>query len=171
MYVMDAAKVGRWCGIDTDQRHWLLSRSRPLALTIRALHQWQEVSPLNLSRNYIYLYVCISVYVYVLLVEIFDIAQQLQVFMYNVFFIRYDLELHMVHVARDPSLKNNIAVVGLFYKIGHHDAFLSKVQIPTQSFFNWNCPFPFVYTLHFTQGTLGLKSKTKQKMSAFKRKK
>ena len=56
----------------------------------------------------------------------------------------------MVHVARDPSLKNNIAVVGLFYKIGHHDAFLSKVQIPTQVFSIEIVLFPLftLYTLH-----------------------
>lgn len=37
------------------------------------------------------------------------------------------MELHMVHVSQDPSVKNNIAVVGLLYKIGPPDAFLSKV--------------------------------------------
>ncbi|KAK7815727.1 alpha carbonic anhydrase 4 [Quercus suber] len=41
---------------------------------------------------------------------------------------RYDLELHMVHLARDPNVTNKIAVVGLFYKIGHHDDFLSKLM-------------------------------------------
>ncbi|KAB1199705.1 Bifunctional monodehydroascorbate reductase and carbonic anhydrase nectarin-3 [Morella rubra] len=41
---------------------------------------------------------------------------------------RYDLELHMVHVTEDPSVKNKIAVVGLFYKIGQPDAFLSKLM-------------------------------------------
>lgn len=99
---------------------------------------------------FICLYISICICSFSNLVEIFDIAQQLQVFMYNVFFIRYDLELHMVHVARDPSLKNNIAVVGLFYKIGHHDAFLSKVQIPTQVFSIEIVLFPLftLYTFH-----------------------
>ncbi|KAB1199703.1 Bifunctional monodehydroascorbate reductase and carbonic anhydrase nectarin-3 [Morella rubra] len=41
---------------------------------------------------------------------------------------RYDLELHMVHVTEDPSVKNKIAVIGLFYKIGQPDAFLSKLM-------------------------------------------
>ncbi|XP_062165868.1 alpha carbonic anhydrase 7-like [Alnus glutinosa] len=40
---------------------------------------------------------------------------------------RYDLELHMVHETQDPSVKN-IAVVGLFYKIGQPDAFISKLM-------------------------------------------
>ena len=48
--------------------------------------------------------------------------------MYFFFFVRYDLELHMVHLAQDPNVTNKIAVVGLFYKIGHHNDFLSKVQ-------------------------------------------
>ena len=65
------------------------------------------------------------------------------------FFIRYDLELHMVHLARDPNVTNKIAVVGLFYKIGHHDDFLSKVQILShKKIFN--------YFFHlFTQRTQG----------------
>jgi hypothetical protein len=33
----------------------------------------------------------------------------------------------MVHETQDPSVKK-IAVVGLFYKIGQPDAFISKVQ-------------------------------------------
>ncbi|RVX11988.1 Alpha carbonic anhydrase 7 [Vitis vinifera] len=37
---------------------------------------------------------------------------------------RYDLELHMVHVSPD----NNIAVVGLIYKTGQPDKFLSKMM-------------------------------------------
>lgn len=37
---------------------------------------------------------------------------------------RYDLELHMVHVSPD----NNIAVVGLLYKTGQPDKFLSKMM-------------------------------------------
>ncbi|KAF5471888.1 hypothetical protein F2P56_008651 [Juglans regia] len=41
---------------------------------------------------------------------------------------RYDLELHMVHLSQDINMKNKIAVVGLFYKIGRPDAFLSKLM-------------------------------------------
>lgn len=40
---------------------------------------------------------------------------------------RFDLELHMVHVTKDVNVKNKIAVVGLFYKIGQPDPFISKV--------------------------------------------
>lgn len=40
---------------------------------------------------------------------------------------RYDLELHMVHASRDQNAKINIAVVGMLYKLGEPDAFLSKV--------------------------------------------
>ncbi|KAA8518687.1 hypothetical protein F0562_016161 [Nyssa sinensis] len=40
---------------------------------------------------------------------------------------RYDLELHMVHVTKDLNVKNKIAVIGLFYKIGKTDKFLSKL--------------------------------------------
>ena len=43
------------------------------------------------------------------------------------FNVRYDLELHMVHVSPD----NNIAVVGLLYKTGQPDKFLSKVKLPS----------------------------------------
>lgn len=43
--------------------------------------------------------------------------------------IRYDMELHMVHSSTDPNMKNQIAVVGVLYKIGHPDPFLSKVII------------------------------------------
>lgn len=40
---------------------------------------------------------------------------------------RYDLELHMVHQNTDPNLKNKITVVGVLYKIGKPDKFLSKL--------------------------------------------
>ncbi|XP_071908311.1 carbonic anhydrase Nec1-like [Coffea arabica] len=40
---------------------------------------------------------------------------------------RYDLELHMVHLSTDPNLKNKIAVIGVLYKIGKPDKFLSKL--------------------------------------------
>ncbi|EOY07966.1 Alpha carbonic anhydrase 7 isoform 2 [Theobroma cacao] len=40
---------------------------------------------------------------------------------------RYALELHMVHQCKDPNVKNNLAVVGLLYKFGAPDAFLSKL--------------------------------------------
>ncbi|KAI6697961.1 hypothetical protein NL676_018080 [Syzygium grande] len=41
---------------------------------------------------------------------------------------RYELELHMVHVNTDPNVENKIAVVGLLYKIGRPDAFISKLM-------------------------------------------
>ncbi|XP_010050504.1 alpha carbonic anhydrase 7 [Eucalyptus grandis] len=41
---------------------------------------------------------------------------------------RYEMELHMVHVSTDPNVENNIAVVGLLYKTGRPDAFLSKLM-------------------------------------------
>ncbi|XP_037494897.1 bifunctional monodehydroascorbate reductase and carbonic anhydrase nectarin-3 [Jatropha curcas] len=37
------------------------------------------------------------------------------------------MELHMVHLSNDPNVKNNITVIGQLYKIGHPDAFLSKL--------------------------------------------
>ncbi|KAE8099690.1 hypothetical protein FH972_017647 [Carpinus fangiana] len=40
---------------------------------------------------------------------------------------RYELELHMVHETSNPGVKK-IAVVGLLYKIGPPDAFLSKLM-------------------------------------------
>ncbi|KAL0336925.1 UNVERIFIED_CONTAM: Alpha carbonic anhydrase 7 [Sesamum calycinum] len=40
---------------------------------------------------------------------------------------RYDLELHLVHLTTDPNVKNKIAVIGVFYKIGKPNQFLSKV--------------------------------------------
>ncbi|KAH6762294.1 alpha carbonic anhydrase 7 [Perilla frutescens var. hirtella] len=41
---------------------------------------------------------------------------------------RYDMELHLVHLNTDPNVKNRIAVVGIFYKIGEPDQFLSKLM-------------------------------------------
>ncbi|KAI5680734.1 hypothetical protein M9H77_01961 [Catharanthus roseus] len=41
---------------------------------------------------------------------------------------RYDLELHMVHLSTDPNVKNKIAVVGVLYKIGKPDKFLSVLM-------------------------------------------
>ncbi|XP_030452431.1 alpha carbonic anhydrase 7-like [Syzygium oleosum] len=41
---------------------------------------------------------------------------------------RYELELHMVHVSTDPDVVNKIAVVGLLYKTGQPNAFLSKLM-------------------------------------------
>ncbi|KAF8042650.1 hypothetical protein BT93_A1094 [Corymbia citriodora subsp. variegata] len=41
---------------------------------------------------------------------------------------RYALELHMVHESTDPDVENKIAVVGLLYKNGVPDAFLSKLM-------------------------------------------
>lgn len=74
--------------------------------------------------------------------------------MYFSFFVRYDLELHMVHLARDPNVTNKIAVVGLFYKIGHHDDFLSKVQILShKKIFNYFF-FSFVYTTRSTRHSM-----------------
>nr|GMC48850.1 alpha carbonic anhydrase 7-like [Ipomoea batatas]GMC56554.1 alpha carbonic anhydrase 7-like [Ipomoea batatas]GME21363.1 alpha carbonic anhydrase 7-like [Ipomoea batatas] len=43
-------------------------------------------------------------------------------------FTRYDLELHMVHQNTDQNLTNQIAVIGVLYKIGKPDAFLSKLM-------------------------------------------
>lgn len=40
---------------------------------------------------------------------------------------RYDMELHMLYASPDPKVQNNTAVVGVLYKIGHPDAFLSKL--------------------------------------------
>ncbi|WCJ34452.1 alpha carbonic anhydrase 7 [Euphorbia peplus] len=40
---------------------------------------------------------------------------------------RYEMELHMVHQSRDINVKNKIAVLGLLYKIGQPDSFLSKL--------------------------------------------
>ncbi|XP_044490644.1 alpha carbonic anhydrase 7-like [Mangifera indica] len=40
---------------------------------------------------------------------------------------RYDLELHMVHTSIDPNATNKITVIGLLYKIGAPDPFLSKL--------------------------------------------
>ncbi|KAI4300343.1 hypothetical protein L6164_033732 [Bauhinia variegata] len=40
---------------------------------------------------------------------------------------RYDLELHMVHQSKSPDGKSRIAVVGIMYKIGRPDPFLSKL--------------------------------------------
>ncbi|KAG6433984.1 hypothetical protein SASPL_105603 [Salvia splendens] len=41
---------------------------------------------------------------------------------------RYDMELHLVHLSTDPNLINRIAVVGILYKIGTPDQFLSKLM-------------------------------------------
>ncbi|KAG6437309.1 hypothetical protein SASPL_102223 [Salvia splendens] len=41
---------------------------------------------------------------------------------------RYDMELHLVHLKTDPNLTNRIAVVGILYKIGTPDQFLSKLM-------------------------------------------
>ncbi|KAI3474609.1 hypothetical protein Pfo_029778 [Paulownia fortunei] len=41
---------------------------------------------------------------------------------------RYDMELHLVHLNTDPNVKNKIAVIGFFYKIGKPDQFLSKLM-------------------------------------------
>ncbi|PIN21462.1 Carbonic anhydrase [Handroanthus impetiginosus] len=41
---------------------------------------------------------------------------------------RYDMELHLVHRNTDPNVKNNIAVVGVLYKIGKPDKFLSQLM-------------------------------------------
>lgn len=37
---------------------------------------------------------------------------------------RYDMEMHMVH----ESAQNKAAVIGVFYQVGAHDAFLHKVR-------------------------------------------
>ena len=40
----------------------------------------------------------------------------------------------MVHLSTDPNLKNKIAVIGVLYKIGKPDKFLSKVTADTVNF-------------------------------------
>ncbi|KAK5836410.1 Bifunctional monodehydroascorbate reductase and carbonic anhydrase nectarin-3 [Gossypium arboreum] len=40
---------------------------------------------------------------------------------------RYALELHMVHHSTDPNFNHSVAVIGLLYKLGAPDAFLSKL--------------------------------------------
>nr|XP_043611276.1 alpha carbonic anhydrase 4-like [Erigeron canadensis] len=40
---------------------------------------------------------------------------------------RYSLELHMVHKSTDPNSKHQIAVIGVLYKIGKPNHFLSKL--------------------------------------------
>ncbi|KAK9068455.1 hypothetical protein SSX86_012569 [Deinandra increscens subsp. villosa] len=40
---------------------------------------------------------------------------------------RYSLELHMVHRSTNPSSKHQIAVIGVLYKIGKPNPFLSKL--------------------------------------------
>ncbi|KAK4432481.1 Alpha carbonic anhydrase 7 [Sesamum alatum] len=46
---------------------------------------------------------------------------------------RYDMELHLVHLSTDPNVKNKIAVIGIFYKIGKHNQFLSKLMTHIRS--------------------------------------
>ncbi|KAK3036385.1 hypothetical protein RJ639_032154 [Escallonia herrerae] len=41
---------------------------------------------------------------------------------------RYDMELHMVHISRDPNVENRLAVIGLVFRIGQPDALLSKLS-------------------------------------------
>ncbi|XP_057498225.1 alpha carbonic anhydrase 7-like [Actinidia eriantha] len=41
---------------------------------------------------------------------------------------RYDMELHLVHVLPDTTVKNHIAVIGVLYKIGQPEPFLSKLM-------------------------------------------
>ncbi|XP_022144728.1 alpha carbonic anhydrase 7-like [Momordica charantia] len=41
---------------------------------------------------------------------------------------RYDLELHLVHQSSHTDVKYPIAVVGIFYKMGRPDPFLSKLS-------------------------------------------
>ncbi|XP_010267256.1 PREDICTED: alpha carbonic anhydrase 7-like [Nelumbo nucifera] len=41
---------------------------------------------------------------------------------------RFDLELHMVHVTSDTKAVNKIAVIGILYKIGRPDDFLSELM-------------------------------------------
>ncbi|KAL8526155.1 hypothetical protein ACS0TY_015398 [Phlomoides rotata] len=41
---------------------------------------------------------------------------------------RYDMELHLVHVSKDPDVKDKIAVIGVLYRIGKPDQFLSKLM-------------------------------------------
>ncbi|KAL2502711.1 Alpha carbonic anhydrase 7 [Forsythia ovata] len=41
---------------------------------------------------------------------------------------RFDMELHMVHESPDPNVQNRTAVIGVLYKIGRPDEFLSKLN-------------------------------------------
>ncbi|EXB75896.1 hypothetical protein L484_022573 [Morus notabilis] len=41
---------------------------------------------------------------------------------------RFHMELHMVHQSTDKTVKNNIAVIGVLYKLGRPDSFLSKLM-------------------------------------------
>ncbi|GFQ06037.1 alpha carbonic anhydrase 2 [Phtheirospermum japonicum] len=44
---------------------------------------------------------------------------------------RYEMELHLVHLSTGPNVKYKIAVVGVLYKIGKPDKFLSKIPATT----------------------------------------
>ncbi|XP_073158281.1 carbonic anhydrase Nec1-like [Henckelia pumila] len=46
---------------------------------------------------------------------------------------RYDMELHLVHLSTNPNVENKIAVVGVFYKIGTPDQFLSRLMTDISS--------------------------------------
>ncbi|KAK4481106.1 hypothetical protein RD792_011977 [Penstemon davidsonii] len=49
---------------------------------------------------------------------------------------RYDMELHLVHLNTDPNGKVRIAVVGVLYKIGKPNGFLSKLMRSISSMIN-----------------------------------
>ncbi|KAL3642619.1 hypothetical protein CASFOL_013434 [Castilleja foliolosa] len=51
---------------------------------------------------------------------------------------RYEMELHLVHLSNDQNVKNKIAVVGVFYKIGKPDKFLSKLMTNISSIMDHN---------------------------------
>ena len=54
----------------------------------------------------------------------------------------------MVHLSTDPNLKNKIAVIGVLYKIGKPDKFLSKVTADTLKFRPILCLLLFSYAFH-----------------------
>lgn len=116
---MDPGCMGGWCWINSHRWQRLPPPTMPLALTLRAFHQWQEVSlSLSLSKLNVSLP---------------------KNFIYNDFLTRYELELHMAHI--DATNKISVAHAQ-FYQIGEPDSFLSKVKNPISThfhFFTQNC--------------------------------
>ncbi|KAG4986165.1 hypothetical protein JHK86_033856 [Glycine max] len=65
------------------------------------------------------------VWAFSLYLEAVSVLPQLR-FMQNDLTLRYDLELHMVHVSTQLDGTNKTAVVGILYKYGSPDPLLSK---------------------------------------------
>lgn len=55
-------------------------------------------------------------------------------YLFEIWVFRYSLELHMVHKSIDPTSKHQIAVIGVLYKIGKPNPFLTKVNSWTFSY-------------------------------------